>query len=111
MAFSKSPYSASAQAVAASAWKRFYGPQGFRLEENSLLTAEDGQDALTDGAMASPSAVLAEASLRLAEMSGDAALRRRALSALNSGADTIHANPFWYATQASALRRAAGLKP
>ena len=102
---------AQAQAVAASAWKRFYGPQGFRLEENSLLTAEDGQDALTDGAMASPSAVLAEASLRLAEMSGDAALRRRALSALNSGADTIHANPFWYATQASALRRAAGLKP
>ena len=102
---------AQAKVVAASAWKRFYGPQGFRLEENSLLMAENGQDALSDGPMPSPSAVLAETSLRLAEKTGDAALRRQALSALNSGADVIRANPFWYATQASALRRAAGLVP
>ena len=102
---------ALAKAVAASAWKRFYGPQGFRLEENSLLMAENGQDALSDGPMPSPSAVLAEASLRLAEKTGDAALRRQALGALNSGADVIRANPLWYATQASALRRAAGVGP
>jgi len=100
-----------AQAVAASAWKRFHGPQGFRLEESTLLVVETGQDALSDGPMPSPSAVLAEASLRLAEKTGDAALRRQALSALNSGADVIRANPFWYATQASALRRAAGVGP
>ena len=102
---------AQAKAIAASAWKRFYGPKGFRLEENSLLVAEAGQDVLSDGPMPSPSAVLAEASLRLAEKTGDAALRRQVLGALNSGASLIDANPLWHATQASALRRAAGSNP
>jgi uncharacterized protein len=100
---------ALAKAVASVAWKRFYGPQGFRLEESSLLAAEIGQDVLSDGPMPSPSAVLAEASWRLAEETGDAALRRQVLAALNSGSDVINANPFWYATPVSALLRAAGV--
>ena len=102
---------ALAKAVANAAWKRFYGAQGFRLEENSLLVAETGQDVLSDGPMPSPSAVLAEASLYLAEKTGDAALRRQVLAALNSGSAVISANPFWYATPVSALLRAAGIVP
>jgi hypothetical protein len=97
---------ALAKAVASAAWKRFYGPQGFRLEETTLLAAETGQDVVPDGPMPSPSAVLAETSLRLAEKTGDAALRRQALGALNSGGSIISANPLWYATPVNAMLRA-----
>jgi uncharacterized protein YyaL (SSP411 family) len=102
---------ALAKAVAKVTWKRFYGPQGFRLAESSLLVAEIGQDVLSDGPMPSPSAVLAEASLRLAEKTGDETLRRQALAALNSGNAVISANPFWYATPVGALLRAVGNDP
>jgi hypothetical protein len=102
---------ALAKAVANAAWKRFYGPKGFRLEESTLLVAEAGQDVLSDGPMPSPSAVLAEVSLRLAEKTGDKALRRQALAALNSGSAVISANPFWYATPVAARLRAAGIAP
>jgi len=100
-----------AKSVAAAAWKRFYGPKGFRLEENTLLAAETGQDVLSDGPMPSPSAVLAEASLWLAEKTGDKALRRQVLAALNSGSAAISANPLWYATPVNTLLRAAASKP
>ncbi len=102
---------ALAQTVASAAWKRFYGPKGFRLEESSLLVTETGQDVLSDGAMPSPSAVLAEASLRLTGKTGDKALRRQVLAALNSGSAAISANPFWYATPVAARLRAAGIAP
>ncbi|MBS1235451.1 MAG: hypothetical protein H6R46_246, partial [Proteobacteria bacterium] len=102
---------ALAQAVASAAWNRFYGPKGFRLEESSLLVTEAGQDVLSDGAMPSPSAVLAEASLRLAGKTGDKVLRRQVLAALNSGNAAINANPFWYATPVAARLRAAGIAP
>ena len=102
---------ALAKTVATAAWKRFYGPKGFRLEENSLLVAETGQDVLNDGPMPSPSAVLADASLRLAEKSGDKALHRQVLAALNSGSAVISANPLWYATPVNTLLRAAASRP
>jgi uncharacterized protein YyaL (SSP411 family) len=97
---------ALAKTLASAAWERFYGAKGFRLEENTLLVAETGQDVLSDGPMPSPSAVLAETSLRLAGKTGDKTLRRQALSALNSGVAVIDANPFWYATPVSAQLRA-----
>jgi len=100
-----------AKTVASVAWKRFYGPKGFRLEEDSLLVAETGQDVLSDGPMPSPSAVLAEASLHLAEKTGDMALRRQVLAALNSGSAVIGANPLWHATPISALLSATGSAP
>ncbi len=79
--------------VASAAWERFYGPKGFRLEENTLLVAETGQDVLSDGPMPSPSAVLADASLRLAEKTGDKALHRQVLAALNSGSAVDQRQP------------------
>ena len=102
---------ALAKSVASAAWKRFHGPKGFRLEENTLLVAETGQDVLSDGPMPSPSAVLADSSLQLAEKSGDKALRRQVLAALNSGSAVISDNPFWYATPIAARLRAAGIAP
>jgi hypothetical protein len=101
---------ALAHTVAKAAWKRFYGPKGFRLEESSLLVAEAGQDVLSDGPMPSPSAVLAGASLRLADKTGDRMLRRQALAALNSGSVVINANPFWYATPVSTLLNASTVR-
>lgn len=98
-----------AKRIAGVAWKRFYGPKGFRLEENTLLVAEAGQDVISDGPMPSPSAVLSEASLRLAEMTGDRDLRRQVLAALNSGSAVISANPILFSTPVAAMLRAAGV--
>jgi uncharacterized protein YyaL (SSP411 family) len=112
--------------IARSAWARFYGNNGWRLEEASLLVAEPGQDVVSDGHLPSPSAVLIEASLRIADgiearaarqggrvggfaaQTGAAALRRQALAAANSGHERIAADPFFFATPVSARLRAAG---
>jgi hypothetical protein len=95
--------------IARSAWARFYGRNGWRLEEASLLVAEPGQDVVSDGHLPSPSAVLIETSLRIAAQTGDTALRRQALSAANSGHERIAADPFFFATPVSARLRAAGV--
>jgi len=94
---------AQAKQVATAAWKQFYGPRGWRLAESSLIQAEAGQDVITDGPMPSPSAVLAEVSLRLAVRTGDASLRKRALAALDSGHKLVQRDPFWYASHVGAM--------
>lgn len=98
---------ALAKAIALVGWQRFYGPQGWRLDPDSLIEKETGQDVLSDGTTPSPSARLIDVSLRLAQQTRDPELRRQALGALNSGADVIAANPFWYATPVAVLLRAA----
>jgi uncharacterized protein YyaL (SSP411 family) len=97
-----------AAAVARAGWQRFYGTAGWRLGEDALLIAETGQDVVNDGPMPSPSAILIEASLALADALDDKALRRRALAALNSGQAVIADNPFWHVTPARVMRAAAG---
>ncbi len=92
-----------ARTLAWQGWRRFYGTRGWRLEEDSLIEAEAGQDILTDGPMPSPSGVLAAVSLRLADKTRDQDLRRQALAALNSGHSLLKENPFWYATQVGAM--------
>ncbi len=94
---------AQAATVARQAWKRFYGPSGWRLAETSLIQPETGQDLVLDGPMPSPSGVLARVSLELAAHRGDAALRDKALSALNSGHAQLEENPLWNATQVAAM--------
>jgi len=81
-----------ARDIARSAWQRFYGPKGWRLEEESLLVAESGQDVVNDGHLPSPSAVLIDSSLTIAAATNDTALRRQALSAANSGQESILAS-------------------
>lgn len=89
--------------IAKSAWQRYYGEQGWRLTETSLIAADPGQDAISDGPLPAPSAVLVEASLKLAARIKDAGLRRRALAALNSGDALIGEDPFWYAATVAAM--------
>ncbi len=85
------------------AWRRFYGRDGWRLAEHSLIEAEAPQDLLADGPMPAPSAVLAAVSLRLAAVTNDRKLRDRALAALNSGHERLAAEAFWYATHVAAM--------
>jgi uncharacterized protein YyaL (SSP411 family) len=98
---------ALAKTIALAGWSRFYGPRGWRLDPDSLIEKETGQDVLSDGPTPSPSARLIDVSLRLAQETHDPKLRRQALGALNSGAELIAANPFWYATPVAVLLRAA----
>jgi len=87
-----------ARSVARAGWAAFYGPRGWRLEESSLLSADNGQDIITDGPMPSPSAMLIRASLRIAEALHDPELQRQSLAAANSGHRLIAESPFWYAS-------------
>lgn len=100
-----------ARDMARVAWKRFYDANGWHLAEGSLLASETGQDIVSDGHMPSPSAVLIDASLRLAARVGDEPMRRLALGAANSGHTLIATDPFWYATAVAAQQRAAGITP
>lgn len=102
---------ALARQVALAGWQRFYGPRGWSLEQNSLLAAEPGQDVISDSSLPSPSGVMIDASLRIAEQARDTALRNTALGALNSGATLIEATPFLYATPVDVRLRAAGSVP
>ena len=61
------------------------------------------QDVILDGPMPSPSGVLAQVSLELANATGYAALRERALAALNSGHRELAEYPLWNATPLRAM--------
>jgi len=89
-------------------WKRFYSRRGWRLSDRTLMAAESGQDVLSDGPMPSPSAVLIRVSLALAAHQRDAALRRQALAALNSGHGQIGQNPVWNASHIAAMLEELG---
>jgi uncharacterized protein YyaL (SSP411 family) len=96
--------------IVQAAWGRFYGPQGWRRAESSLIVAETGQDVILDGPMPSPSGVLAQVSLELASATGHAALRERALAALNSGHRELAENPLWNATPLRAMLSYLGMR-
>ncbi|MDX1489436.1 MAG: hypothetical protein R3268_14595 [Acidiferrobacterales bacterium] len=85
------------------AWGRFYGPPGWRLAEASLIVRKTGQDVILDGPMPSLSGVLAQVSLEPARATGNAALRERALAALNSGHHVLAGNPLWNVTPLRAM--------
>ncbi len=94
------------------AWSRFY-KDGWSLAEHILIAQAPTRDVLMDGPMPGPSAVLAQASLRLAQRTRDKQLRNRVFSVLNSGHDEIAQNPFWFASHIEAMitaQRAAGTR-
>ena len=94
---------AQARDVARVAWERFYSKNGWQLSEQRLIQMGKGEDAVTDGPMPSPSAVLIAASLALAEKLGDDALRRQAQAAQERGRGAVRQDPFWHATHAALL--------
>lgn len=87
------------------AWTRFYGKQGWRLAEKSLIKTEASQDVIADGTTPSPSAVIAGLSLKMAARGNNKnkKLKNKALSALNSGHELVSQDPFWYASHVLAL--------
>jgi len=86
-------------AVTNTGWSKFYSDKGWRLGARSLIESERGQDLVADGPMPSPAATLISVSLSLDEP----ALRKRALSALNSGHGELAADPFWHATHVGVM--------
>ena len=93
-----------AREVIDQAWARFYSTSGWRQSEPGFVPMEPGRDVLADGAMASPSAMVIDISLRLADRLQDPSLQRQSRGALNSGHSIINADPFWYASQIGVMR-------
>lgn len=88
------------------AWQRFHQPQGWRLSEDPLLPYGANEPVVADGPMPSPSAEVIDTSLRIAAASQDDRLKKQARRALNVGHQALREEPFWFATQIEALRRA-----
>lgn len=88
--------------LAQAAWQRYADARGWRRERQALLAIVQPEPVLADGPLASPSAVLVMTSLRL----GDAESDRRAGEALLWHSQEMGSDPFSYATQILAYRRA-----
>jgi len=93
----------SLEAMVDQAWKKFYGKQGWKLSENSLLKYREAQTLVIDGPMPSPAATLIKTSLELAHHRNNKKLQVQALKALSAGHDTLSENTFWYASYVDAL--------
>lgn len=89
---------AQATSVARVAWQRFYSARGWRLDERSLIQTGGAEAAIADGPLPSPSAVLIEATLTLAEKTGDAALARQARAARDRARTAVQRDRFWQAS-------------
>lgn len=84
-------------------WQRFHDADGWRLDRDRSIAYGGAEPVIADGPMPSPSAVLVRVSLQVARQSGDQALLKRALSALNVGRTDIESDAFWYASQIEAV--------
>lgn len=93
--------------VVDAAWDGFY-EGGWRMGRQSLMAEEPARDLMTDGAMPSPAAAVADVSLKLARRIDRPQLRAKALSALNSGKEQLRGNEFWYASHVGAMGSALG---
>lgn len=94
---------ALARSVLEQAWRRFYGPQGWRRAEDTFIVPDSARDALLDGPMPSPSGVIARVSLELAQHLDDEGLKKQALGALNGSQAMMREQSFWLATHLGAM--------
>ena len=86
-----------------SAWQKFYGRQGWQLAQHMLLRYGAGSTLVSDGALPSAASVLIAQTYRFARITDNHVFARQALRALNVGHAEIRNDPYWYATQISAL--------
>jgi uncharacterized protein YyaL (SSP411 family) len=93
----------TARAVADAGWRRFYSERGWRLSGTALIQVGADEAAIADGPLPSPSAVLIETSLAIAEKTGDTALKKTAQAALEKGRAAVRQDAFWHATHARLL--------
>ena len=94
-----------ARAVVEGAWERFYTPDGWRLSDARGLPYAGSEPAIADGPMPSPSAVLLDATMHVAERFDDEVLRARARAALLADDAGLRAGAFFHATRIRALLR------
>ena len=94
---------AQATSVARAAWQRFYAARGWRLDERSLIQTGGAEAAIADGPLPSPSAVLVEATLALAQKTGDVALVRQARTARDLARPAVQRDRFWQASHGALL--------
>jgi uncharacterized protein YyaL (SSP411 family) len=90
-----------AVALMHAAWQRFYGPAGWRQDDEPLIPGMGEVPAMVEGALPAPSAVL----IRLSLDSGDPALQALATEAAERGRAQAQQEPFWYAGHHAALLR------
>ena len=85
-----------------SAWRRFWTGAGWRAAEHSLLAIDLAEPVIADGPLHSAAADLAELTLRLAD-GADTALSAQARRSLAMITPSVQQQPFFHATQISAL--------
>ena len=76
------------------AWRRFFGPAGWRREENPLLATLDPEPALADGALPSPSASLMATTRSLLQAQPDFGLSTSLAQALALAVPVMNREPF-----------------
>ena len=96
---------AIARGIVDGAWERFREPDGWRLSDAPGLPFSGVQPAIEDGPMPSPSAVLLEATMEVAEHFGDEALRARAQAVLLADDAGLREAAFFHASRIGALLR------
>ena len=92
--------------LAEEAWRRFFRESGWQVTDNLLLPGIAKEQAISDGPLPSPAAMLIELTLE----SNRPKLQSQLRQALQSGYNLASEQPVWYATQVAASIRAAGLE-
>ena len=87
------------------AWERFHTPEGWRLSDAPGLPYAGVEPTIADGPMPSPSAVLLDATMHVADRFDDDALRERARAALLADDAGLRQGAFFHATRIRALLR------
>ena len=96
---------ALARTIVDGAWRRFRVPGGWRLSDAEGLPYAGVEPAIADGPMPSPSAVLLDATMQVADRFGDGALAARARAALLAGDAGLRPAAFFHATRILVLLR------
>ena len=96
---------AIARRIVEGAWERFRAADGWRLSDAPGLPFSGTEPAIADGPMPSPSSVLLDATMHVAEHFGDEALRVRAHTALLADDAGLREAAFFHATRIGALLR------
>ena len=94
-----------ARGIVEGAWERFHTPDGWRLSDAPGLPYAGTELAIADGPMPSPSAVLLDGAMHVANHFDDDALRARTRSALLADDSGLRPAAFFHATRIRALLR------
>lgn len=84
--------------LAEKSWQWFFNRQGWQLNREALLKYKETEQAILEGPLPSPSAVLVEASVTLDKQASNKVLSSKARQALKLAAGQVEEQPFWYVT-------------